>query len=147
LLKILSAFTSEVFYDGRLQSREGLDRQRIEGHSWFGEAGLWFVPVLHEGNQNSSPEEVERIAGIVESLIQPGVNWIDDKGRSRPLWLNDILIVAPYNAQVSDLVSRFPSARIGTVEKFQGHEGAVVIYSLTTSSPEDAPRVSNFFTA
>ncbi len=91
----LCAFTSEVFYDGRLQSREGLDRQRIEGHPWLGETGLWFVPVLHEGNQNSSPEEVERIAGIIDSLIQPGVNWIDDKGQSRSMRLNDILIVLP----------------------------------------------------
>ena len=140
----LCAFTSEVFYDGRLQSREGLDQQRIEGHPWLVEAGLWFVPVLHEGNQNSSPEEVERIAGIIDSLIQPGVNWIDDKSESRPMRLNDILIVAPYNAQVSDLAERFPEAQVGTVDKFQGQEGPVVIYSLTTSSPEDAPRGMEF---
>jgi uncharacterized protein len=56
----------EVFYEGRLASREGLDRQRIEGHPWLGEAGLWFIGVNHAGNQNASPEEVERVAGIVE---------------------------------------------------------------------------------
>ena len=81
----LCEFTSEVFYEGRLHSREGLERQSITGHPWLGESGLWFVPVTHEGNQNATPEEVERIAGIVDTLIQPGVNWIDDKGRSRPL--------------------------------------------------------------
>ena len=67
----------------------------------LGESGLWFVPVRHEGNQNASAEEVERIAGIVDGLVQAGVNWIDDKGGSRPLRLDDVLIVAPYNAQVS----------------------------------------------
>ena len=137
-------FTSEVFYEGRLQSREGLQHQRIEGHPWLGEAGLWFIPVNHEGNQNASPEEVERVAGIVEGLVQPEVKWVDDKGARRPLRLADILIVAPYNAQVSDLSSRLKNARVGTVDKFQGQEAPVVIYSLTTSSPEDAPRGMEF---
>ena len=140
----LCAFTSEVFYEGRLRSREGLERQQIEGHPWLGSAGLWFIPVRHEGNQNSSPEEVERVAGLVDTLIQPGINWINDKGDTRPLALNDILIVAPYNAQVSDLAARMPGARIGTVDKFQGQQAPVVIYSLTTSSPEDAPRGMEF---
>jgi len=48
----LCEFTSEVFYEGRLHSREGLEHQKIEGHSWLGESGLWFVPLHHEGNQN-----------------------------------------------------------------------------------------------
>jgi uncharacterized protein len=56
----------------------------------------------------------------------------------------DILIVAPYNAQVADLSLRLPKMRIGTVDKFQGQEAPVVIYSLTTSSPEDAPRGMEF---
>lgn len=137
-------FTSEVFYEKRLDPREGLSNQRIEGHPWLGKAGLWFVSVNHEGNQNNSPEEVERIGTIVDELLQPGVNWIDDKGRSRPLRLEDILIVAPYNAQVSDLLSHLPNARVGTVDKFQGQEAPLVIYSLTTSSPEEAPRGMEF---
>jgi predicted RecB family nuclease len=137
-------FTSEVFYEGRLASRDGLERQRIEGHPWLGDAGLWFIPVNHAGNQNASPEEVERVAGIVEGLLQPDVRWVDDKGGSRSLRLEDILIVAPYNAQVSDLSNCLKNARVGTVDKFQGQEAPVVIYSLTTSSPEDAPRGMEF---
>ena len=140
----LCEFTSEVFYEGRLRSRDGLDRQKIEGHPWLGEAGLWFIPVRHEGNQNSSPEEVNRVAGIVETLMQPGISWVDDKGVVRPLTLNDIVIVTPYNAQVSDLAVRLPGARIGTVDKFQGQQAPVVIYSLASSSPEDAPRGMEF---
>jgi hypothetical protein len=34
--------------------------------------------------------------------------------------LDDILIIAPYNAQVFDLKDRIAGARIGTVDKFQG---------------------------
>jgi uncharacterized protein len=137
-------FTSEVFYEARLQSRDGLERQGIEGHPWIGPAGLWFVPVNHEGNQNSSLEEVERVASIVDSLLEPGVVWIDDAGSRRQVQREDILIVAPYNAQVSDLATRLRGARVGTVDKFQGQEAPIVIYSMATSSPEDAPRGMEF---
>ena len=140
----LCRFTSEVFYEGLLQPLPGLERQKLSGHAWLGEAGLWFVPVKHEGNQNSAPEEVERIAEIVDSLLRPEVTWTDAEGKCRRLRLEDILIVAPYNAQVSDLGARLEGARIGTVDKFQGQEAPVVIYSLTTSTPEDAPRGMEF---
>ena len=57
---------------------------------------------------------------------------------------NDILIVAPYNAQVAALSERLPGMRIGTVDKFQGQEAPVVVYSMTASSVEDAPKGMTF---
>ncbi|HWZ43215.1 MAG TPA: TM0106 family RecB-like putative nuclease [Candidatus Saccharimonadales bacterium] len=140
----ICAFTSEVFYEGRLQSRPGLEQQRVEGHPWLGRHGLWFLPVEHQGNQNSALEEVDRIVELVDSLLQPQVFWIDHQGHRRGLTIGDILIVAPYNAQVFDLAARIPGANIGTVDRFQGQEAPVVIYSLTTSSPEEAPRGMEF---
>jgi len=137
-------FTSELFYEGRLGTRDFTRNRVLEGHPWLREAGLSYVPVLHQGNRNSSPEEVEAVARIVESLLAPGVRWVRSIGNSRALELKDILVVAPYNAQVSDLLARLPEAQIGTVDKFQGQEAPVVIYSLTTSSPEDAPRGMEF---
>jgi predicted RecB family nuclease len=137
-------FTSELFYEGRLGSRDITRNRVLEGHPWLKGPGLCLVPVTHEGNRNSSAEEVEVVARIVESLLAPGVTWLRSAGNSRPVKLEDILIVAPYNAQVSDLLARLPGAQIGTVDKFQGQEAPVVIYSLTTSSPEDAPRGMEF---
>ena len=137
-------FTSEMFYEGRLTSRAGLENQRIEGHPWVEGSGLWFVPVMHEGNQNASPEEVNAIAGLLSELVPSSVKWVNDKGERRPLSLSDVLIVAPYNAQVADLAERIPGGRIGTVDKFQGQQAPIVIYSLTSSSPEDAPRGMEF---
>ena len=56
-----------------------------------------------------------------------------------------MLIVAPYNAQVGAIQRRLPpEARVGTVDKFQGQEAPISIYSLTTSSPELAPRGMDF---
>ena len=56
----------------------------------------------------------------------------------------DILIVAPYNAQVGAILRELPNARVGTVDKFQGQEAPISIYSMTSSSPEDAPRGMDF---
>jgi predicted RecB family nuclease len=137
-------FTSEVFYEGKLSSHAKTHSRVLQGHDWLNGAGLWFVPIEHEGNRNSSPEEIEAVADIVEGLLKPGVEWFRSAGNKRPLKREDILIVAPYNAQVSDLCARLPGISIGTVDKFQGQEAPVVIYSLTTSSPEDAPRGMEF---
>jgi superfamily I DNA and/or RNA helicase len=137
-------FTSQVFYEGKLSSH-ALARPRIlEGHPWIKGAGLWFIPVEHAGNQNSSPEEVNIIAGIVDGLLKPEVKWYRSEGNKRNLKAEDILIVAPYNAQVADLLERLSGMRVGTVDKFQGQEAPVVIYSLTTSTSEDAPRGMEF---
>jgi uncharacterized protein len=140
----ICAFTSELFYEGRLASREVLQSRLLDGHRWLKGAGLWFVRMGHSGNQNAAAEEVEVVARIVEGLLQPQVKWFYGVGNRRNLKEDDILIVAPYNAQVSDLAARLPNMRIGTVDKFQGQEAPVVIYSLTTSSPEDAPRGMEF---
>jgi uncharacterized protein len=137
-------FTSELFYEARLESRAGLEKQRIEGHFWLGQFGLRYLPVRHEGNQNCSVEEVDYIASLVEGLLAPEVHWVDDGGNRRRLEREDILIVAPYNAQVAALSRRLAGMRVGTVDKFQGQQAPVVIYSLTTSSPEDAPRGMEF---
>ena len=48
------------------------------------------------------------------------------------------------NAQVFELQERLRAFRIGTVDKFQGQEAPVVIYSMTTSSAEDVPRGLDF---
>jgi predicted RecB family nuclease len=137
-------FTSSVFYEDKLSSHAIARSRVLEGHAWLNGAGLWFVPVAHEGNRNSCAEEVEVVARIVEGLLKPEVRWFRSAGNSRRLREEDILIVAPYNAQVADLLLRLPKMRIGTVDKFQGQEAPVVIYSLTTSSPEDAPRGMEF---
>jgi predicted RecB family nuclease len=138
-------FTSEMFYEGRLKSRDILRNRVLTGHPWLSGAGLLFVPVRHAGCRNSSAEEVEIIGAIVASLVERGTKWFRSAGNSVPMGLDDVLIVAPYNAQVSDLLVALPDgARVGTVDKFQGQEAPVVIYSLTTSSPEDAPRGMEF---
>jgi predicted RecB family nuclease len=137
-------FTSELFYEGKLTSLPGLELQALAGPTPFAGAGLFYVPVTHEGNQNECMEEADKILELVHGLIAPGVTWKNRKGEVDQLALEDILIVAPYNAQVATISRRLPGARVGTVDKFQGQEAPVVIYSTTTSDPEAAPRGMEF---
>jgi predicted RecB family nuclease len=141
----ICAFTSELFYESKLQSKPGLEHQSLNGESQFPGSGLWMMPVDHDGNCNSSDEEVDVVANLVNRLIAPGSRWIDERGASHQLTMEDVLIVAPYNAQVSRIAERLGAdARVGTVDKFQGQQAPVVIYSATTSRPEDAPRGMEF---
>jgi uncharacterized protein len=82
------------------------------------------------------------VADIWRSL--QGVGWIDRSGVERPIGVDDVLVVAPYNNQVGLIRERIPAGRVGTVDKFQGQEAPVVIYSMTSTSADDAPRGVSF---
>jgi uncharacterized protein len=101
----ISEFTSEVFYERRLTSKPGLEKQQLTGGSFTG-SGLWVLEVDHDGNRNASDEEVEAVADLVAKLTAPGARWIDEHGVAKQIIGGDILVVAPYNAQVSRLSDR-----------------------------------------
>ncbi|GGL29256.1 TM0106 family RecB-like putative nuclease [Caulobacter rhizosphaerae] len=139
----ICAYTSELFYESKLHPREGAEVQVLDGAGAFGGSGLRYVPVIHSGNQSASLEEAEIIATIVSDLVGAHATWTDRTG-THPVTLEDILIIAPYNAQVYEIQRRIPGAKIGTVDKFQGQEAAIAIYSMATSSHTDAPRGMEF---
>jgi uncharacterized protein len=139
----ITKFTSEIFYEGKLHSLPGLENQIVGGGTSFDGAGLFYTPVVHSGNQNRSSEEVEIVDAIVKGLLTNGT-WTNAQGKTSSLTKEDILIVAPYNAQVAALSERLPDLRIGTVDKFQGKEAPIVIFSMTSSTTQDAPRGMNF---
>jgi len=103
------------------------------------------VDAQHEGNRNASDEEAEIVARIVRRLVE-SARWIDGKGNESSIKDADVLVVAPYNAHVTRISGKLAGSgvRVGTVDKFQGQEAPVVIYSMATSRPEDAPRGLEF---
>ncbi len=141
---LICAFTSEQFYEGRLHSRSGLERQTVAALPTVPKSGLYFLPVEHEGNQSSSEEEARVVADLVRGWLDGQAEWTDGDGCLRTLTAGDVLIVVPYNAQVHRLQQLLPDVPVGTVDKFQGQEAPVVIYSMVTSTPEDAPRGMEF---
>jgi superfamily I DNA and/or RNA helicase len=105
-------------------------------------AGVVFIPVEHEGNTYQSEEEAEVIAQIVGELTGQVLTEIGKP--DRPLTRDDILVVTPYNLQIRLLAERLPGIRVGTVDKFQGQEAAVVLYSMCASSGDASPRGIEF---
>jgi uncharacterized protein len=136
--------TSEAFYEGRLTSQEGLERQDLAARGRLSGTGVRFVPVLHAGNSNESPEEAAVVATLIKELVGDGSTWTDADGRRHALSLHEVLVVAPYNAQVTEIGRALEGVHVGTVDKFQGQEAPVSFYSMSTSSPEDAPRGMEF---
>ena len=141
----VTRFTSEAFYDGKLVSQPELERQRIHGPQPIRGSGLRYVRADHVGADSVSRSEALQVAGIVRALVESRSTWTDRHGAEHLLTYRDVLVVAPYNAQVGQIASLLPDeARVGTVDKFQGQEAPVSIYSMTSSSPDDAPRGMSF---
>ena len=121
---------SEGVYESRLTSAAGCEHQKLilgQGVDVaLKPAGISYVQVTHKGRSQASPEEAMRIGQIYQSLL--GQSWIDRDGNAKPIRHGDIVIVAPYNAQIKELKKVLgKDARVGTVDKFQGQEAAVAI--------------------
>ena len=144
----LCRFVSDAVYDGRLEADGAAAVQRLHvdctaDPEALAPAGLRFVSVDHVGCAQRSEEEAARLAAVYARLL--GSEWTDREGRRRPVTIEDILVVSPYNMQVDLLRRSLPvGARVGTVDKFQGQEAAAVLVSMATSSGEDLPRNIEF---
>lgn len=133
------SFISALAYESRLGSTDECARQDLDPAG----TGLRFVAVHHEGNTTSSSEEATEVAAIIKELL--GQTWTDQQGDERAVTADDILVVTPFNMQVGVLRSTVPPAiQVGTVDKFQGREAPVVIYSMASSTGEDVPRGLDF---
>ncbi len=138
----LCGFISEQVYQGRLTSHPDTAVQLVVTAN-FPSAGAYFVPIEHESNVQISHEEIDAIKACVSDLL--GGKWTDKNGITRPLSENDIIIVAPYNAQVNAIQDALPKEiRVGTVDKFQGQEAPVCLVSMTASSAEESSRGLEF---
>ena len=137
------AAVSALSYEGRLQSHtQCTAARRVDGYG----PGVHVISVAHQGNSTESPEEADAIAAEIGRLL--GTPWTDEHG-TRPLAASDVLVLAPYNAQVKLVRARLSSAglggvRVGTVDKFQGGQAPVVFISMTASSADAVPRGISF---
>ena len=131
------AYVSEAFYEGRLDPiAECAERSTSLG------VGIRWVPVEHDGNRVESVQEADAIAAEIAGVL---AGTFTDRDGTRPLRASDVMVVAPYNAQVRLLAEHLPpGVEIGTVDKFQGREAPVVFYSMASSSGEDVPHGLEF---
>jgi uncharacterized protein len=138
-------FISDAVYDGRLAADDCTSTRSIR---FVGPvqhvsrpAGIVHVPVLHSGNSYESDEEAAAIRTIVRELCG---HVLDESGSARRVTRDDILVVAPFNLQVRKLKAALDGVRVGTVDKFQGQQAPIVIFSMTASEGDASPRGIEF---
>ncbi len=136
------AAVSVLSYGGRLRSDECTAARRLGGFR----PGVHVLSVAHQGNSIESGEEADAIVDGIKKLL--GSEWTDEKG-TRPLAASDVLVLAPYNAQVALVRQRLTAAgldgiRVGTVDKFQGAQAPLAFVSMTVSSADLVPRGMSF---
>ena len=140
----VNGFISDVMYDGQLKAHPKCSSQSTAAAG----TGLRWIRAEHTGCSRSSQVEADLIADRIAELM--GTEWTDADGITAPLTPDDFIVVAPYNDQrrlidaALDHDVRTRGVPVGTVDKFQGQEAAVVFFSMTTSSSADMPRTGDF---
>lgn len=137
----VTAPVSRLSYEDQLHSHPVAVTRSLEGV----DPGLHVHPTPHVGNSVESPEEAAEVVSLVRSVL--GTRWTDptEDRYNEPITEDDIIVVTPYNAQLTRVREAlvgagFPSVRVGTVDKFQGQEAAIAIVTLAASSAADVPR-------
>jgi uncharacterized protein len=144
----VNAFISPAFYGGLLTTHPKTVSRVVDGDDpVLSGSGLRWLPTPHTGNGPRSREEAHVVAEVVARLL--GMTWQEAEDRPRRITIDDVIVVAPYNAQVAEIQAALERrigrrGNVGTVDKFQGREGVVAIYSMASSSREDAPRDMSF---
>ena len=144
----VNRYISHAIYQGKLKADSDNDRQCVQvPANYHGpldrDAGVLFIPMEHQGNTQASDEEVEVIADLARECLRRRFTAKD--GTIRKITWDDMLFVAPYNHQVNKLQQSLgPSARVGSVDKFQGQEAPIVFFSLCTSDASESPRGIDF---
>ena len=139
---------SWLSYDGALASAAATAGRALQGVA----PGVVSYPVEHAGCSVRSAQEAQAVVECVRELL--GSEWVSAAGAEpRPLAAEDCIVVAAYNAQVDCVREALIAAgladssgagvRVGTVDKFQGQEAAVVLVSLA-SSRVDSGRGAGF---
>ena len=143
----VNAYISQAFYGGLLTTHPKTALRNVDGNDpVLSGSGLRWLPTQHTGNGPRSREEAEVVASAVATLLG---NVAGRRRSTSAITIDDVIVVAPYNAQVAEIQAALERrigrrGNVGTVDKFQGREGVVAIYSMASSSREDAPRDMSF---
>ncbi|BBC99509.1 TM0106 family RecB-like putative nuclease [Sphingobium sp. YG1] len=139
----ICSFISAAVYEDRLHPDDAAGTQALLGADGTSLVGAGVRSIAHSGRSQVCPEEIDAIRAHIAKVL--GSTYRGRDGAERTVEYGDILVVAPYNAQVNALRAALPTGiRVGTVDRFQGQEAPVCLVSMTTSSGEELPRDIDF---
>ena len=129
-------------YDGALQAHETATARTISGVDVvIGGHRIPLAPgVVWLPTEATEEAQAELVASLVGELVRRASVTVD--GRAERLTPDDVLVVAPHNAHVNRIRAALGgSDRVGTVDKFQGREGHVVVFAQgrPAEKPGDVP--------
>ena len=129
-------FSSREFYDGvlrpanssvaarQLKDLDGADPDKLptELHD-----PVSFVDPDGSATGNTNPIEADRVASVVESFLAAGVD------------RDDIGVIAPFRAQVTEITRRLSDVTVDTVDRFQGSAKEVIVVSFVATGELSSP--------
>lgn len=129
---VICDFVSDLFYDGNLHSAKGTTRLNISSSDPIlnPNTPIIFIDSKSRGMQYSD-EEVRLVADILKKCIAQGIS------------PTDIAVLAPFRAQCArirkELHSYLPVSQreqivVDTVDRMQGQEREVIIYTFTSGN-------------
>lgn len=134
----LTTFISGLMYNDELKPHPDTSKYVLgieNHHPALDKSGISWVEMNHSGCSQESRQEAEEIKEVIDELEE------------NDFPLSEILIIAPYRAQEALLRNVLPkqmSEQIGTVDRFQGREADIVIFSMTSSDGHHLPRDIDF---
>ena len=142
-------FISDWQYEGRLRPEPSCATLSTSADSLtVAGTGLRVKLMNHVGNKTKSPEEVLEVISIIQNLF--GKTWTNNLGQVATIGVKDVLVVVPFNDQriaideALESQQQMKGIQVGTVDKFQGREAPIVIFSMAASSVEDLERGADF---
>ena len=142
----ICSLLSHHVYENRLEAHTDNDHQSITNphpSRITQKSGVLFLSCDHtEDSTTSSEDEAALVKDLVQELLE--CSFTDKTGTTRKLTLDDIMVIAPFNLQVKEILRRIPEGRVGTIDLFQGQEAPVAIVSMTSSNINEAPRGLDF---
>ena len=127
-----------------MHSAPAASRRSLDGAP----GGVETVLVGHTGNTTSSDEEADEVVRLARRHL--GLAWTAAlDGHPRPLRQEDLLVVAPDNAQVNLIRDRLDDAgltdvRVGTSTSSKVKKLRVVLVSMACLAAAEAPRGMEF---
>jgi len=137
-------FISDSIYESRLSSHAVTNSNLVKANPHpLKESGIVFIPVEHEGNTQGSIEEARVISDFIGKLKNAT---IESHGLSPTMFsIDSCLFISPYNMQVGLLRNQLgETAKIGSVDLFQGQEAPIVFISMCSSTGDISPRGLEF---